>query len=196
VELKIGENKEILVKGKTVFKGYYNKPEETAKVLVDGWYKTGDEGYIVNGEYLMMTDRIKDLIKTSVGKYVSPQKLELLISQSKYVEQVVVFGDNRKYMTALIVPSFKNLLDKVLELDVKTFESEELVCNPKIIQFFKDEIDEKQSELTAYEKVVKFTLLSENFSIENNALTNTLKIKRKVIEEKYKHTIDQMYSSL
>ena len=196
VEVKIAENKEIWVKGKTVFKGYYNKPIDTAKVLENGWYKTGDEGYVVNGEYLMMTDRIKDLIKTSVGKYVSPQKLELLISQSKYVEQVVVFGDNRKYMTALIVPSFKNLLDKVIELDVKTFESEELVCDPKIIQFFKDVIDEQQAELTSYEKVVKFTLLSENFSIENNALTNTLKIKRKVIEEKYKHSIDKMYSSL
>jgi long-chain acyl-CoA synthetase len=195
VEIMIGDNKEILVKGKTVFKGYYNKTEETAKVLVDGWYKTGDEGYVVDGEYLVMTDRIKDLIKTSVGKYVSPQKLELLISQSKYVEQVVVFGDNKKFMTALIVPSFKNLEEVLSELGIETTEPLQLVNNEKIINFIKERIDICQTELTPYEKVVKFTLLPENFSIENNGLTNTLKIKRKVIEEKYKDLIEKMYLS-
>jgi long-chain acyl-CoA synthetase len=193
VEIKIDENKEILIKGKTVFKGYYNKPEETAKVLVDGWYKSGDEGFVVNGEYLMMTDRIKDLIKTSVGKYVSPQKLELLISQSKYIEQVVVFGDNRKFMSALIVPSFKNLEEVLPELNIKISEPAQLVKNEKINSFFKEQIEACQSDLTSYEKVVKFTLIPENFSIENNALTNTLKIKRKVIEQKYQAEIEKMY---
>lgn len=194
-EIKFSDSKEIMVKGKTVFKGYYNKPEETEKVLVDGWYKTGDEGYVVDGEYLVMTDRIKDLIKTSVGKYVSPQKLELLISQSKYVEQVVVFGDNRKFMTALIVPSFKNLEEVLPELGIETTEPLQLVKNEKILSFIKEQINLCQTELTPYEKVVKFTLLPENFSIENNGLTNTLKIKRKVIEEKYKDLIEKMYLS-
>jgi len=196
VEIKIGENKEIMVKGKTVFKGYYNKPEETEQVLVDGWYKTGDEGYVVDGEYLVMTDRIKDLIKTSVGKYVSPQKLELLIGQSKYIEQLVVFGDNRKFMTALIVPSFKNLEEVITELNLDLTTPQEVIANEKILQFFKGEIDKYQEELTSYEKIVNFTLLPDNFSIENNALTNTLKIKRKVIEEKYRDIIEKMYLSL
>ncbi|MGE0088291.1 MAG: long-chain fatty acid--CoA ligase [Bacteroidales bacterium] len=195
VEIKISENKEIWIKGKTVFKGYYNKPEETAKVLVDGWYKTGDEGFVVNGEYLMMTDRIKDMIKTSVGKYVSPQKLELLISQSKYIEQVVVFGDNKKFMTALIVPLFKNLEVIMAELNINVSDPTQVVKDEKIIIFFKEQIESYQSDLTSYEKVVKFTLIPENFSIENNALTNTLKIKRKVIEQKYQSEIEKMYLS-
>ncbi len=195
VEIKISENNEILIKGKTVFKGYYNKPDETAKVLVDGWYKSGDEGFVVKGEYLMMTDRIKDLIKTSVGKYVSPQKLELLISQSKYIEQVVVFGDNRKFMSALIVPSFKNLEEILPQLNINISESDQLVKDEKINSFYQEQIESCQSDLTSYEKVVKFTLIPENFSIENNALTNTLKIKRKVIEQKYQAEIEKMYLS-
>lgn len=195
VEVMIDENKEILVKGKTVFKGYYNKPDDSSKVLVNGWYKTGDEGYVVDNEYLVMTDRIKDLIKTSVGKYVSPQKVELLIGQSKYVEQVVVFGDNRKFITAIIVPSFKNLQDILPQLGVEINDPIQLINNQKIISFIKEKIDLCQIELTPYERVVNFALIPETFSIENNGLTNTLKIKRKVIEEKYHDIIEKLYLS-
>lgn len=193
VSVKIGEDQEIFVKGKTIFKGYFNKPEETEKVLIDGWYKTGDEGYIVDDEYLVMTDRIKDLIKTSGGKYVSPQKLEMLIGQNKFIEQIVVLGDNRKYITALIVPSFENLKEysKKFGLDSKNIEM--LVANKNIIDLIQEQLDICQANLTPYEKVVKFTLLPETFNINNQTLTNTLKIRRKIIAQQYKELIDKMY---
>ncbi len=193
VSVRIGENQEIFVKGKTIFKGYYNKPEETAKVLIDGWYKTGDEGYIVDDEYLVMTDRIKDLIKTSGGKYVSPQKLELLIGQDKYIEQIVVLGDNKKYITALIVPSFANLKEYSKKLGLDPDNNEMIISNKGIIDFIQQRIDICQAELTTYEKVVKFTLLPETFNIDNQTLTNTLKIRRKIIAQQYNELIEKMY---
>ena len=191
--VKIGENNEILVKGNTVFKGYYNKPEETNEVLKDGWYYTGDEGYIVDGNYLVMTDRIKDLMKTSGGKYVSPQKLELLLSQSKYIDMLVVLGDNKKYVTALIVPSFHSLEKYAKEMSISYENNQQLIDNPIILDFYQKQIDECQKELTSYEKIVKFSLLPETFSIDNKMLTNTLKIKRKAISEKYSELIEKMY---
>ena len=191
--IKIGENNEILVKGNTVFKGYYNKPEETNEVLKDGWYYTGDEGYIVDGNYLVMTDRIKDLMKTSGGKYVSPQKLELLLSQSKYIDMLVVLGDNKKYVTALIVPSFHSLEKYAKEMSISYENNQQLIDNPIILDFYQKQIDECQKELTSYEKIVKFSLLLETFSIDNKMLTNTLKIKRKAISEKYSELIEKMY---
>ncbi|HAN18005.1 MAG: hypothetical protein A2X13_10155 [Bacteroidetes bacterium GWC2_33_15] len=191
--VKIGENNEILVKGNTVFKGYYNKPEETNKVLKNGWYYTGDEGYIAEGDYLVMTDRIKDLIKTSGGKYVSPQKIELLLSQNKYIEQVVVLGDNKKYITALIVPSHHNLVVYAKEMDLNIDDNQQFIENALILDFFQKQIDECQKDLTPYEKVIKFALLPETFSIDNKLLTNTLKIRRKAIAEKYSDLIEKMY---
>jgi long-chain acyl-CoA synthetase len=193
VSVKIGENQEIFVKGKTIFKAYYNKPEETEKVLIDGWYKTGDEGYIVDDEYLVMTDRIKDLIKTSGGKYVSPQKLEMLIGQNKFIEQIVILGDNRKYITALIVPSFENLKEYSKKFGLDPNNIEMLVSNKNMIDLIQEQIDNCQADLTPYEKVVKFTLLPETFNINNQTLTNTLKIRRKIIEQQYKELIDEMY---
>ncbi len=195
VSVKIGEQSEILVKGKTIFKGYFNKPEETTKVLKDGWYMTGDEGYIVDNEYLVMTDRIKDLIKTSGGKYVSPQKLELLLGQDKYIEQLVIIGDNRKYITALIVPSFENLKEQAIKLGLDPDNNDLIASNNEINNFIQQRIDLCQAELTPHRKVVKFTLLPETFSIDNKALTNTLKIRRKIIAQQYSEIIEKMYLS-
>lgn len=192
VSIQISDKNEIMIKGKTIFKGYYNKPEETVKVFHDNWYLTGDEGYVVNSEYLVMTDRLKDLIKTSIGKYISPQKIELLLSQDKYIEQVVIIGDNRKYVTALIVPSFESLKN-TLNLNDTTNQS--VVLNQNAVNFIQQRIDNLQLNLAPYEKVVKFTLLSESFNIDNNTLTNTLKIRRKVIEQKYTDIINEMYLS-
>jgi len=193
VLVKIGENQEIFVKGKTVFKGYFNKPEETVKVLSKGWYQTGDEGFVVDGEYLVMTDRIKDLIKTSGGKYVSPQKLELLIGQDKFIEQIVVLGDNRKYITALIVPSFGNLKEYSEKLGLDPNNNAMVISNENIRNLLQQRIDNCQANLTPYEKVVKFKLLPETFNINNQTLTNTLKIRRKIITQQYKELIEKMY---
>lgn len=194
--VKISENNEILIKANTVFKGYYNKLEETEKVLKNGWYHSGDEGYITDNEYVFMTDRIKDLIKTSGGKYVSPQKLELILSQDEYVDQIVVIGDKRKFISALIVPSFENL-QKLAEIKgIKDLEIESLINNKEIIDYMQKRIKFLQQDLTPFERVVKFTLLPENFSINNNTLTNTLKIRRKEITKQYQDLIEKMYLSL
>lgn len=193
--IKISENNEILIKANTVFKGYYNKPEETNKVLKDGWYHSGDEGYIQDQEYLYMTDRIKDLIKTSGGKYVSPQKLELILGQDEYVDQIVVIGDRQKFISALIVPTFENLKRLAEHKGIENQEIESLVTNEEIIDYLNKRFGFLQQELAPYEKVVKFTLLPENFSISNNTLTNTLKIRRKEITKQYEDIINKMYLS-
>jgi len=191
VTVKISEQGEILVKGDTIFKGYYNKPFETAKVLNDGWYSSGDQGdFTVNGN-LVMKDRINDIFKTSGGKFVSPQKLELLLCNDPFIEQAIAIGDNRKFISALIVPSFIALkAEKIIPANA---EPESVVADPAVQTFIKERLTAIQEELTSYEKVVKFTLLPEPFSIENEALTSTLKIKRKVIMARFQGLIDGMY---
>ena len=193
--VKFSEEGEIMVKGPTVFRGYYKKPEETAKALKDGWYMTGDQGYFTEGGNLVMTDRIKDLFKTSVGKYVSPQKLELLLGQDNHIEQVIVIGDNRKYVCALIVPSFEHLKPMVEKLGLDPADRKKLVTHEAVLKHFQEKLDVLQVEVTPYERIVKFTLLTEPFSIENSAMTSTLKLRRKVIAELYKEQIELMYSA-
>ena len=192
-KVKINDNDEILIKGKTVFKEYYNKPEETAKVLKDGWYHSGDKGYVVDNEYLVMTDRIKDLIKTSGGKYVSPQKIELLLSNNPYIDQIVVIGDNRKFITALIVPSFEKLAEQLVHIDIN--DKKAVVENQKVYDFIKQQIDQEQSKLNSYEKVVAFILVDNPFSIENKGMTNTLKIRRKFVEDQFTNDLNDLYAS-
>jgi long-chain acyl-CoA synthetase len=193
LEVKISDENEILVKGKTVFQGYYKKPEETADVLKDGWYHTGDEGQITANGNLLMTDRLKDLMKTSVGKYISPQKLETLIGQDPMIEQVVVVGDNRKYVTALIVPVLDRLHAVAEELEIKFKDTAELIKHAQIREHIHEKINALQKELSGYEKIKDFALLMEPFSIESNTLTSTLKTKRKVILQMYKAQIEEMY---
>jgi long-chain acyl-CoA synthetase len=193
LDVKISDENEILVKGKTVFQGYYKKPEQTAEVLKDGWYHTGDEGQITADGNLLMTDRLKDLMKTSVGKYISPQKLETLIGQDPMIEQVVVVGDNRKYVTALIVPVLDRLHAVADELEIKVKDTAELLKHVQIREHIHEKINALQKELSGYEKIKDFTLLREPFSIEANTLTSTLKTKRKVILQMYKTQIEEMY---
>jgi len=140
-----------------------------------------------------MLDRLRDLFKTSVGKYVSPQKLELLLSQNKFIEQIIVFGDNRKYITALIIPSFENLKWETTKMGISINKPEELIKLDAIKQFYKDEIDVMQEVLAPYEQVKQFTLLPEPFSVENKSLTSTLKIRRRVIAEQFNGEIEAMY---
>lgn len=193
IEVKISDKGEILIKGPTVFKGYFKKIEDTKKSLVDDWYHSGDQGYITGNGDLVMTDRIKDLMKTSVGKYISPQKIELIFTQDEYIEQIVPIGDNHKYVTALIVPSFEMLKKEAERMGLPSTANEELIHQREIIDFYQARVDKIQEEFTPYERIVKFKLLSEPFSIRNGALTNTLKVRRSKIIEKYKELIDEMY---
>lgn len=192
-DVKIGDNEEIIITGDTIFKGYYKKPEETAKVLEGKTFKSGDQGYINEEGYFIMTDRIKDMMKTSGGKYISPQKLELLIGTNKFVEQIVVIGDNRKFVSALIIPAYETLKSKEKELDIVGKNGKEIAESPRVYEFYKQLINQEQKDLDGYEQIKNFIIMPEAFSIENNALTNTLKIKRKQVTQQYHKLIDSMY---
>jgi len=192
-EIKIGDNDEIMVKGPGVMRGYYKKPEATAEVMKDGWFCTGDAGKIDENGQLVITDRIKDLMKTSGGKYVAPQKLETTLVNDQFIEQIAVIGDCQKYVTALAVPAMEPLQKYAFQQNI-VFESiEELLSNSQIIEFFEKRFEELQKEFSRFEKIKKFTLLPNEFSIEAGEITSTLKLKRKVIQAKYQHLIDKMY---
>jgi long-chain acyl-CoA synthetase len=192
-QIKIGENDEILVKGPGVMKGYYKKPKETAEVFEDGWFKTGDAGMMDDKGNLIITDRIKDLMKTSGGKYIAPQKLETALINDAFIEQISVIGDQQKYVTALAVPSFENLKKYAVEHKIAYKDIEELINNSQIKEMFEKRIEALQKDFSVFEKIKKFSLLSQEFSIEAGEITATLKLKRKVIQKKYKKIIDKMY---
>jgi len=193
VDVKISDEGEIMVKARTVFRGYYKKAEATAKVLIDGWYKTGDNGALKNGENLVMLDRLDDLFKTSGGKFVSPQKIELVLGQDQHIQQVVIIGEKRNFVTALIVPSFENLRIIADRIGLKNLNDETLILQKEIINYMNELIERIQLDLAPYERVRKFCLLPEPFNIESNTLTPSLKVRRKVVMEKYKEIIDRMY---
>jgi long-chain acyl-CoA synthetase len=194
-EIKIGANNEILVKGPGVMKGYYKKPEATAEVFTeDKWFRTGDAGKMDEFGNLVITDRIKDLMKTSGGKYIAPQKLETALINDSFIEQIAVIGDQQKYVTALAVPSFDNIKKYAIEHSISFKDIEELINNNQIKDMFEKRLEELQKEFSKFEKIKKFTLLPKEFSIEAGEITATLKLKRKVIQKKYKVLIDKMYS--
>ena len=193
VQVKIDPgNNEILVKGKTVMSGYYNKPEETKKAFTeDGFFRTGDAGRL-EGNTLFFTERIKDLYKTSNGKYIAPQAIEMVMSGDNYIEQIAVIGDQRKFVSALIVPVYP-LLEKYAGEKGISFESrEELVKNKDIIRFIEARVEEHQKNLASYEKIKRFTLLPEPFMM-GCELTDTLKLRRPVVLQKYAIEIEAMY---
>ncbi|WP_396597821.1 AMP-dependent synthetase/ligase [Dokdonia sp. R86516] len=194
-QIKIGDNDEILVKGPGVMQGYYKKPEATAQVFKDGWFCTGDAGRLDQDGNLFITDRIKDLMKTSGGKYIAPQKLETALVSDALIEQLAVIGDQQKYVTALAVPNFENLKKYALEHNISFDSMEELIENKEVVTLFEKRFDELQQEFSAFEKIKKFTLLPREFSIEAGEITPTLKIKRKVVQKKYKALIDKMYAA-
>ena len=195
VQVKIGENNEILVKGKTVMKGYYNKPEETAAAFTeDGWFRTGDAGYINEDGSLVITDRIKDLFKTSNGKYIAPQALESVLSEDQYIEQVAVIGDQRKYVTAIIIPAFEALKDFAEKKKIQYKNIEELVKHNEIVAMLTERVNELQKDFASWQQIKKFTVLPKAFSMETGELTNTLKVRRAIINKLYKKEIEAMYS--
>lgn len=194
LEVKIGENNEIMVKGGTVFKGYYKKPELTAEVLKDGYFSTGDAGRLDENGYLFLTDRIKDIIKTSSGKYIAPQKIESLLSGDKYIEQITIIGSERKYVTALVVPAAIAFDELMKEMGFEKIKKEYQVKEKAVIEFYQKRIDELQKDLSPYEQVKKIALLPAEFTIQTGELTPSLKIKRRVVAEQFKEEIENMYS--
>ena len=193
LEVKIGENDEILLRGKTVMRGYYKKPVSTADAIdKDGWFHTGDAGRL-EGRTLYLTERIKDLFKTSNGKYISPQALETKMIIDRYIDQIAIIADQRKFVSALIVPAY-DLVEKVArEQGIVCKDRAELMQHPAITAFYRDRIDTLQQQFAHYEQIKRFTLLPEPFSMERGELTNTLKLKRGVVARNYKDIIDRMY---
>ena len=193
VTAKIGENDEILLKGDTIFKEYYRKPKETHEVIDDeGWFHTGDAGYIKNGE-LFLTDRIKDLYKTSNGKYIAPQQIESKLIVDRFIDQIVVIADRHKYVSALIVPSYTLLQEYAKQQGIAYQSLEELCNNQQVHNYLSERINTLQQDLAYYEQVKKFCLLPQPFSMERNEITSTLKMRRKVIFEHYSEEIESMY---
>jgi len=195
IDVKIGDDNEILVKGPSVMRGYYNKPEETAAVFThDGYFRTGDAGYFNRDGALILTERIKDLFKTSNGKYIAPQAIESRLGEDKYIEQVAVIGDNRKFVTAIIVPAIEAIKEFARSKKIQYRNLEELVSNPRIRQLIAERIEALQEGLASFEKIKKFTLLPKEFTMEAGELTNTLKIRRPVINRHYASQIEAMYA--
>ena len=193
VELSFGENNEILLRGDTITKGYYRKAEVTAlSIDTDGWFHTGDAGYMKDGE-LYLTDRIKDLFKTSNGKYIAPQMLESKLVVDRFIDQIVVVADRRKFVSALVIPDYQLLEDFFAKHGLHFASRHEMCENPEVRKFMMYRIDTLQQEFAHYEQVKKITLLPEPLSMEKGELTDTLKVKRPVLYRNYAAQIEKMY---
>jgi long-chain acyl-CoA synthetase len=193
-EVRIGENNEILVKALSVMKGYYKKTEATARAFTeDGFFRTGDAGYLTENMEIVITERLKDLYKTSNGKYIAPQQLEARLMDDRFIDSAIIIGDQRKYVTALIIPAFEEVKNYADRHQILFDNVDDLYNNAKIQDLFVQRVNAMQNEFANYEQVKRFTLLTEPFSIHTGELTNTLKMKRAFIAEKYKDTIDKMY---
>ncbi len=193
VEAKIGENNEILLRGGTITKGYYKKEAVTRDSFTeDGWFRTGDAGYIEDG-FLYLTERIKDLFKTSNGKYIAPQAIETKLVVDRYIDQISIIADQRKYVSALIVPDYKQVEKYAADHQIAYTDMKDLLQKPEIESLFRMRIDTLQQQFAHYEQIKRFTLLPEPFSMERGELTNTLKIKRPVLLKNYAKEIEKMY---
>jgi len=193
VEVKIAEDGEILCKGPNVMMGYYKRPDLTSEAMKDGWFLTGDIGMIIENKFLKITDRKKELFKTSGGKYVAPTPIESKLKESVYVEQVMVVGSERKYVGSLIVPSMPNLQEWARQNGIAETNNETLIRNPKVIDLFKNMVESFNKYFNHVEQIKKFELLPYEWSVDGGELTPTLKLKRKVIMEKYKDAIERIY---
>lgn len=193
VEVKIAEDGEILSKGPHIMLGYYKRPDLTEEAVTDGWFHTGDIGTMVEGRFLKITDRKKELFKTSGGKYVAPLPVENKLKESPYIEQVMIVGPERKFVGALIIPSFPNLREWARQHQVPDGSNEELIRNPQVISFYKDLVESFNKYFNHVEQIKKFELLPNEWSIDTGELTPKLSMKRKVITEKYKDAIERIY---
>lgn len=195
VEVRIAEDGEIMCKGPNVMMGYYKQPELTKEVMNDGWFHTGDIGTLVDGTYLKITDRKKEMFKTSGGKYVAPLAIENKLKESVYIEQVMILGADKKYVGALIIPSFPNLKDWAKSHGIEDRSNAALVKNPKVKELFKDLIESFNKFFNHVEQVKRFELLASEWSIDGGELTPKMSMKRKVIMEKNEEAIDRIYPS-
>ena len=194
VKVKIDKSGEILVKGPTVTPGYYKNPEANEKAFTDdGYFRTGDAGYFTRGGALVLTERVKDLFKTSNGKYIAPQMLESRLAENKYIDEAAVIGDRRKYVTALVVPNLSQLRRWASENGLETDDTNTLVSDPRTVAFMMKQIDGVQQGLAEYEKIKKITLLPNHFSIMNGEVTNTMKVRRPIVAKRYAREIESMY---
>lgn len=193
IEIKIGENSEVLLKGPTITRGYYHRDSINADAFdADGFFHTGDAGYLKGGE-LFLKERIKDLFKTSNGKYIAPQMTESLLLVDKYIDQVAIIADQRKFVSALIVPEFRMIEEWAREHHIKFESREDLCASKEVYDMMKERIDTLQQQLAHYEQIKRFTLLAHHFSMESGELTNTLKLRRPIICKNYKDVIDKMF---
>ncbi len=193
VEVKIAEDGEIFAKGPNVMKGYYKKEEETKEVFEGEWFKTGDIGHIDEGGRLVITDRKKDLIVTAGGKNVAPQPIENLLKANPYIENVLAIGDRKKFISALVVPNFEKLEEYAKFNNIPYEKIDDLLDNDKVLHFMEGEVDRSTPNLANYEKIKKISLLDRDFEMDKGEMTPTYKIKRNVVEEKYRNIIDAMY---
>lgn len=194
VEVKLMEDGEICVKGPSMMVGYYKRPDLTAEAIIDGWLHTGDIGVFEDNKFLKITDRKKELFKTSGGKYVAPSAIENKLKESRFIEQIIVLGAGEKFVSALIVPSFANLKDWSAKNGVTANSNEELVKDPKVIAFYKEIVEGFNAGFNHVEQIKKFELLPREWNVESGEVTPKLSLKRKVIMEKYKDAVERIYS--
>lgn len=195
LKVKIDDNGEILVKGATVTPGYYNNPEANAAAFTDdGYFRTGDAGHFTPDGALVLTERVKDLFKTSNGKYIAPQMIESRLAENKYIDEVAVIGDQRKFVTALVVPNLSQLRVWAKSKDIEAEDSETLMQDKRVMSFIMSEIEAYQKDIADFEKIKRITLLPHHFSIMNGEVTNTMKVRRPIVARNYADLIERMYS--
>lgn len=196
VKVRIDSNGEILVKGDTVTPGYYKNPDaNTAAFTDDGFFRTGDAGYLMPSGALVLTERVKDLFKTSNGKYIAPQMMESRLAENKYIDEVAVIGDQRKFVTALVVPNLSQLRRWAAAKGIDTDDSRQLCADSRVVEFIMSEINRYQTDIAEFEKIKRITLLPHHFSIMNGEVTNTMKVRRPIVARNYAAIIDKMYEN-
>lgn len=194
IEVRLGAENEIQVRGPIVMRGYFNKPQETAESFTeDGWLKTGDAGALDPQGNLFITERLKDLMKTSGGKYIAPQMIEGTLGQDRFIEQIAIIADTRKFVSALIVPCFESLEEYAHSINLKYHDRLDLLRHSHIVSLFEQRLKDMQKELAKFEQVKRFTLLPQAFTMETGELTPTMKLRRKIILQRYQNEIDSMY---
>ena len=195
VQVKIASDGEILCKGPNVMMGYYKRPDLTAESMEDGWYKTGDIGMMIDNKFLKITDRKKEMFKTSGGKYVAPVAVESKLKESPYIENIMVIGAEEKYVGALIIPSFSNLKEWTKKRNIEYSTNDAMIKNPEVKELFNNEVSHYNQQFSHVEQIKKFELLSHDWSVETGEMTPKLSLKRKVIMEKYKDAVRKIYSA-
>ena len=194
VEVRIADDGEVLVRGPSIFKGYWNRPEETQAAFVDGWFKTGDIGHLDSDGFLSITDRKKDLIKTSGGKFIAPQPIENSLKLNPLIGTAVVIGDRRKFPAVLIAPHFPVLEDWARANQIEFASRELLVTHAKVQALYEGIVEETNQNLARFEKLKRVLIVSEEFSAAAGTMTHTFKVRRRGIEERYRTLIDEMYA--